>query len=78
MPRIPDVVMAQSIYDDNELLPKALVIRDPDLKESVIDPDMDRSNNRVHGDNCDDCNEFCDIFCGSLLICCCICGACDF
>jgi len=75
MPRIPDVVMVRSIYDDNELLPKALVISEPDLKESLINPDMDRSNNRVHGDDCDDC---CDIFCGTLLTCCCICGVCDF
>ena len=76
MPR-PDVVMARSIYDDNELLPKALVIRESDLKEYLINPDMDRSNNRsTIRDDCDDCCV--DISCVTLLICCCICGACDF
>ena len=80
MPRIPDVVMARSIYDDNELLPKALVISEPDLKESLISPDMDRSNSKstVRNDNDDCCDGFCDVFCGTLLTCCCICCACDF
>ena len=84
MPR-PDVVMAKSIYDDNELLPKALVISEPDLKESLIDPDMDRSNNSVHEDSYDDCCDCCDDFCDcngccdddALLLCCCICCICD-
>ena len=74
MPRTLDVVMASSIYDDNELLPKALVI-EPDLKESLIDPNMERSNNTSSEYDCDG---FCDLFCGTLLICCCIFGACDY
>ena len=81
MPKPPDVVMAKSIYDDNELLPKAIVIREPDLKESLIDPDMDRSNNRsnVRNDS-DDCNDCCDCngCCDDdLLICCFICYMCN-
>ena len=82
MPRLNDVVMARSIYDDNEVLPEALVIKAPDLKESLIDPDMDRSNNRstVRNDS-DDCNDCCDCngCCDndSLLLLCCICYACD-
>ena len=88
MPRTPDVVMARSICDDNELLPKALVInQEPDLKESLIDPDidssndpdMDRSNSRStvrnDSDDCCDCDGCCDN--DMLLICCCICYACD-
>ena len=82
MTRPNDVIMASSIYDnDDELLPKAIVIREPDLKESLIDPDMDRSNNRStvrNEDNCDDCcdcNGCCDN--DSLLLLCCICYACD-
>jgi len=79
MPRIPDVVMAKSIYDDNELLPKALVISEPDLKESLISPDMDRSSTiRDDNDDCDDCcdcNGCCDD--DALLLCCCICCICD-
>ena len=71
MPRPKDVVMAKSIYDENELLPEALVInKQPDLKQSLINPDMDRSNNRSHDTNNhnDDC---CDN--DTLLLCCCIC-----
>ena len=83
MPR-PDVIMARSIYDDNELLPKALVINyEPNLKESLIDPDMDRSST-VRNDN-DDCCDCCDDCCDcngccdddTLLLCCCICCICD-
>ena len=83
MPRPNDVVMAKSIYDENnnELLPEALVIKEPDLKESLIDPDMDRSNNRSNVRNEDDCNDCCDCngCCDndSLLLLCCICYACD-
>ena len=84
MPRPNDVIMARSIYDnDDELLPKALVIdQQSDLKESLIDPDMDRSNNRStvrnDSDDCDDCcdcNGCCDD--NTLLLLCCICYACD-
>ena len=80
MPRTPDVVMARSIYDnnDNKLLPKAIVInQEPNLKESLIDPNMERSNN-TSSEYHDDCDGFCDLFCGTLLICCCIFGACDY
>ena len=75
MPR-PDVIMARSIYDD-ELLPKALVInQQPDLKESLINPDMNRSS--THDDKCDDCCD-CDECCNddALLLCCCLCCVCD-
>ena len=80
MPRPNDVVMAKNIYDDNdnELLPEALVIKEPDLKESLIDPDMDRSNNRSNvrndSDDCCDCNGCCD---DDLLLCCFICYMCN-
>ena len=80
MSRPPDVVMARSICDDNELLPKALVIIESDLKESLIDPDMDRSNNRSTVRNEDDCNDCCDCngCCDDdLLICCFICYMCN-
>ena len=81
MPHTPDVVMARSIYDDNDnkLLPKALVInQEPGLKESLIDPNMERSNNTSSEYHDDDCDGFCDLFCGTLLTCCCIFGACDY
>ena len=71
MPRPKDVVMAKSIYDENELLPEALVInKQPDLKQSLINPDIDQSDNRSHYTNNhnDDC---CDN--DTLLLCCCIC-----
>jgi len=78
MPILPDVVMARSICDDNELLPKALVIKEPDLKESLISPDMDRSNSkstvRNDNDDCCDCNGCCD---DDLLLCCFICYMCN-
>ena len=80
MPRPNDVIMARSIYDnDDELLPKALVIdQQSDLKESLIDPDMDRSNNRStvrnDSDDCCDCNGCCD---DDLLLCCFICYMCN-
>ena len=88
MPRPNDVVMAKSIYDENnnELLPEALVIKEPDLKESLIDPDMDSSNNpdmdrsnnrstvRNDSDDCCDCNGCCD---DDLLLCCFICYMCN-
>jgi len=80
MPRTSDVIMAKSIYDNNELLPEALVInKQPDLKQALINPDMDRSNNRqtVHGN--DDCDGCCDGCCedDTLLLCCCLCCMCD-
>jgi len=84
MPRPRDVVMARSIYDENELLPEALVInKQPNLKQSLINPDMDRSNNRSshhannHNDDC--CDGCCDGCCDNdtLLLCCCICFVCD-
>ena len=84
MPR-PDIIMARSIYDDNELLPKALVINHkPNLKESLIDPDMDRSTT-IRDDNDDCCDGCCDDCCDcngccdddALLLCCCICCICD-
>ena len=86
MPRPTDVIMAKSIYDDNESLPEALVIsKQPDLKQSLINPDMERSNNRYHDANAhsDDCNGCCDGCCegccdnDTLLLLCCICCICD-
>jgi len=79
MPRPRDVVMARSIYDENELLPEALVInKQPNLKQSLVNPDMDRSNNRTHyanNHNDDCCDGCCDGCCDNdtLLLCCCIC-----
>ena len=81
MPRTPDVIMAKSIYDDNELLPEALIIsKQPDLKQDLISPDMDRSNNNrqtVHEN--DDCDGCCDGCCDNdtLLLCCCLFCMCD-
>ena len=80
MPKPPDVVMAKSIYDENELLPVAYVInQSSDLKQPLVNPDMNRSNNRSsQDDNCDDCCD-CDGCCDddTLLLCCCICCVCD-
>ena len=89
MPRQHNVIMAKSIYDKNESLPEALVInKQPDLKQSLINPDMDRSNNRqphtnahinAHNDDC--CDDCCDGCCDNdndtLLLICCICCVCD-
>ena len=81
MPRPTDVVMAKSIYDDNELLPEALVIsKQPDLKHDLINPDMERSNNRYHDANAhnDDCDGCCDGCCDNdMLLCCFICYMCS-
>ena len=80
MPRPTDVVMARSIYDDNESLPTALVIsQQPDLKESLINPDMDRSNNRSTIRNNDGSDDCCDGCCDNdtLLLCCCLWCLCD-
>ena len=77
-----DVVIAKSIYDENELLPEALVInKQPDLKQSLINPDMERSNNRwhdanAHNDDC--CDGCCDGCCDNdMLLCCFICYMCN-
>ena len=82
MPRPNDVIMAKSIYDDNEILPEALVIsKQPDLKQSLINPDMERSNNRwhdanAHSDDC--CDGCCDGCCDNdMLLCCFICYMCN-
>ena len=77
-----DVIMAKSIYDDNEILPEALVIsKQTDLKQPLINPDMERSNNRYHyaNEHSDDCEGCCDGCCSddTLLILCCICCVCD-
>ena len=80
MPRPTDVVMARSIYDDNESLPTALVIsHQPDLKESLINPDMDRSNNKSTIRNNDGSDDCCDGCCDNdtLLLCCCLWCLCD-
>ena len=86
MSRSNDVIMAKSIYDDNEILPEALVIsKQTGLNHSLINPDMERSNNRNHDTNAhsDDCNGCCDGCCegccdnDTLLLLCCICYVCD-
>ena len=85
MPRPNDVIMAKSIYDENELLPEALVIsKQPDLKQSFVNPDMERSNNRWHDANAhnDDCAGCCDGCCdgscdNDMLLCCFICYMCN-
>jgi len=82
MPRPHDVVMAKSIYDENDSLPEALVInKQPDLKQPLINPDMERSNNRYHDANAhsDDCDGCCDGCCDNdtLFLLCCICCVCD-
>ena len=82
MPRPNDVIMAKSIYDENELLPEALVINKPDLKQPLTDPDMERSNNRshdanAHNDDCEGCCD-CDGCCDNdMLLCCFICYMCN-
>ena len=93
MPRPTDVVMAKSIYDDNELLPEAIVINKPtDIKQPLVNPDMERSNdmeranNRWHDANahsddcggCCDCDGCCDGCCDNdMLLCCFICYMCN-
>ena len=81
MPRSNDVIMAKSIYDENEILPEALVIsKQPDLKQSLVNPDMERSNNRYHDANAhsDDCEGCCDGCCDNdMLLCCFICYMCN-
>ena len=81
MPRSNDVIMAKSIYDENEILPEALVIsKQPDLKQSLVNPDMERSNNRWHDANAhnDDCGGCCDGCCDNdMLLCCFICYMCN-
>ena len=87
MPRSNDVIMAKSIYDENEILPEALVIsKQPDLKQSLVNPDMERSNNRYHDANahsddcngCCDCDGCCDGCCDNdMLLCCFICYMCN-
>ena len=81
MPRSNDVIMAKSIYDENEILPEALVVsKQPDLKQSLVNPDMERSNNRYHDANAhnDGCDGCCDGCCDNdMLLCCFICFMCN-
>ena len=81
MPRSNDVIMAKSIYDENEILPEALVVsKQPDLKQSLVNPDMERSNNRYHDANAhnDGCDGCCDGCCDNdMLLCCFICYMCN-
>jgi len=81
MTRPNDVIIAKSIYNENEILPEAIVIsKQPDLKQSLINPDMERTNNRYHDANAhsDDCDGCCDGCCDNdMLLCCFICYMCN-